>query len=181
MKKVLIIADVSNLYYSNRPNKVDFEKVYHWCQGYGEIYRAIAYGAAMGAGADAFKSFLRHIGFEPKYKEPKIFVDQENPGKEYRKADWDVGMAMDIVRMLDNVDIVILCSADGDLAPCIEWIEFKGKQCIVLASGISFELKQTCYQWQEMGEDFNDETNNPTRDLAMRPGVPSDGPRPIST
>jgi uncharacterized LabA/DUF88 family protein len=170
MKRVLIIVDVSNLYYSVNARfngqRLDYAKLAEEARNYGEIYRAIAYGAAIGDEADKFKGVLRKFGFEPKYKEPKIFAD-------VRKADWDVGMAMDIVKYADSVDVVVLCTGDGDLAPCLEWLENRGKITVVIGCGISFELINVCHYWKEISEEYLD-TYSATRKLDVRSGIPSD-------
>jgi uncharacterized LabA/DUF88 family protein len=170
MKRVLVIVDVSNLYYSIKSRfngqRLDYAKLAEYAQGYGEIYRAIAYGSAIGDQADKFKVMLRKFGFEPKFKEPKVFADTH-------KADWDVGMAMDIVKCIQSVDIVVLCTADGDLAPCLEWVESQGKITAVFGCGISYELKQVCHYWTEIMEDHLD-TYSATRSMDVRAGVTGD-------
>jgi uncharacterized LabA/DUF88 family protein len=156
MKRVLIVADISNLYYcvGRRFNsrKLDYKKLMKEAVGDNELYRAIAYGAEMGNEALHFKAALRNCGFEIKYKSPSSFPGENN--KEIRKADWDVGMAMDVVTMLDNVDIVVYATADGDLAPNLEYVRFKGKQTFVLACGISRDLKTIADNFREITEDM---------------------------
>jgi uncharacterized LabA/DUF88 family protein len=175
-KRVLVIVDVSNLYYSIKSQfdnrRLDFQKLYDWCQQFGDIYRAIAYGAARNDEAAGFKSALKRIGFEPKYKEPKIYPTND-PSKEFRKADWDVGMAIDTVKMLPNVDIVIFCTGDGDLVPCVEWVESQGKLSIVIGCCISRQLKNIADQFQEITEEMLD-SSNPTREVVVRPNSVGD-------
>lgn len=154
--RILIIADVSNLYYCVRKRfgkKLDYSRLLDVARNGHEVVEAFAYGAELDGAAIHFKKALEHIGFTPKYKEAKVF---HKPGtdRQDRKADWDVGMAMDIVRFLDQVDIVILCSADGDLAPCVEYIKEQGKECVILACGISHELKNCATHWIEIDEEM---------------------------
>lgn len=154
-KRVLVLADVSNLYYcvGKRFNggKLNYQKLLRAAIGDNELYRAIAYGAEIEDEAANFKAALRSFGYEPKYKQPRVYPIQ---GREFRKADWDVGIAMDVVKMLDNVDIVVYCSADGDLAPSLEYVQFRGKQTHVLACGISRDLKDVCNKWTEIVEEL---------------------------
>lgn len=170
--RVIVIADVSNLYYSIGSQfngaKLNYSKLYDFCKGYGRIYRAIAYGAAIGSEADAFKAALIGIGFETRYKEPKIY-HQDN-GTQYRKADWDVAMAMDLVRYVDCFDTAILCTADGDLTSCVEWLNFKGKFTTIIGSNISRDLKNTAYQWKEIDYAFI----GAAEQLVLRADLPSD-------
>lgn len=148
-----MIVDVSNLYYTVKKRfgdsaRLNYERFLSRLQGLTDIQRAIAYGSDMNHAASGFKAVLHRLGFETKYKAPKIFGQED--GKETRKADWDVGMAMDVVRNLDRFDLVILLTADGDLAPCVEYIKEQGKKCWVFGCGISRELKTACDQWYEI-------------------------------
>ena len=176
MKRVLVVVDASNLYYSVKARfnggKVNYEALYQEASRFGEVYRAIAYGAAIGNEADKFKTVLRKCGFEPKYKEPKVYPGI-TPDREFRKADWDVGMAMDIVKCADSVDVVVLCTGDGDLAPCLDWLESRGKICVVIGCGISRDLRSSCHEWVEITERHLD-LYSPTRDLDVRPIVSGD-------
>lgn len=120
-----------------------------------ELVKATAYGAEIRYRAVNFRTALGHMGYEVKYKNPKVFK-HEDSDREDRKADWDVGIAIDIIKAVlsDQVDIVVLGSADGDLAPCIEFIVERGIECYVLASGISNELKKVASCCREITEDM---------------------------
>jgi uncharacterized LabA/DUF88 family protein len=79
--------------------------------------------------------------------------------KDIRKADWDVGIAMDVVKLADRLDTVVIGSADGDLAPLVEWVTGKGCQCVVLACNISFELRNTTAQCIEINAGLLENSN----------------------
>lgn len=153
--RALLVMDVSNLYYCVKKQwgngyKFDYEKFMARIGQEVNVVKAIAYGADMDGVASGFKAILNRLGFETKYKEPKIFL---SPGKETRKADWDVGIAMDVARLIDSVDLVIFCTADGDLAPCLEYVRERNKECWVIGSGISYELKNITNYWFEIYRD----------------------------
>lgn len=154
-KKLLIIADISNLYYTVGKylnGKIDYKKFLDFIGQDYELYRMIGYGAELEGQADYFKNALRNLGFELKYKAPKEYHSAENGTQ--RKADWDVGMAMDIVKILDSVDVVALCTSDGDLAPVIEYIHSKGKVAVVYGCRISRDLRAIANQFHELTEDL---------------------------
>lgn len=162
-KRLLVVADVSNLYYcvhKRLGGKLDYEKLYAFCQDPPgitgkpfEIYRAIAYGSDLGQGeSDKFRAMLGYVGFETKYKVPKIYAGPD--GRVNRKSDWDVGIAMDIVSILPSVDIVVLCSADGDMVPCLEYVRACGKRSIVIGSALSSDLRVTADHWFEITPDL---------------------------
>lgn len=139
MKKVLMVVDVSNLYYciKNRfKNRLNYQKLQKEAVRSGEmLFRAIAYGAFRENETDSFQAALRHLDYEVKYKPVKDYA----PG--VSKADWDVGIAMDVVKILEHVDVVVFCTADGDLLPCMEYVQFKGKEVRVFGAGISRDIR----------------------------------------
>jgi uncharacterized LabA/DUF88 family protein len=156
MKRVLFVVDVSNVYYTVRnkfgPEKnLDFSRlIVDNLHPDEEKYRAIAYGSEIAGQAKGFKHMLKQFGFEPKYRETKIFTNSD--GKEHRKGDVDVIIAMDVVRILDQVDVVVFVTADGDLAPCLEYVKSRGKICRVIGCGISQSLRNetdSCFEIEE--------------------------------
>lgn len=61
--------------------------------------------------------------------------------KDIRKANWDVGIAIDVVRMINRLDTIVIGSADGDFAALVEWIKEQGCRCNIIACEISSDLK----------------------------------------
>lgn len=158
--RILVLIDVSNLYYCIHKRfgkRLDYVKLLDLIRLRGHIVRAIAYGAAMGNQADKFISFLNKLGIETKYKEPQVY---QNPGGENRKADWDVGIAMDAVRMMDLYDTIALVSADGDLCELIKFVHERGRKSIVIGAGVNWLLKDTAYECIEITPDLLDDGNH---------------------
>lgn len=154
MKKLGIFADVSNLYYCIQKQyprrKLDYRKYIKFIEDLGEIQQSIAYGAHMADQAQGFKYCLKQIGFQTKYKTPKTYAGEN--GKLKRKADWDVGIAIDIVNMIDRFDMIILGSGDGDMLPVVQWAMAKGVDVVVIAAGISSDLKDHATRCIEIPE-----------------------------
>jgi uncharacterized LabA/DUF88 family protein len=150
----LIVADVSNLYYTIRlkfpGRKLDYQKYLDKFRS--NPYHAIAYGAGMGRQADGFKESLMRVGYTVRYKEPKIL-----PSK--RKADWDVGIAIDVVKLLYRFDRLVLGSADSDMVPLVEYVQQLGKPCVVYACNIAHELIQSANTCIEIEPDVLYETD----------------------
>ncbi len=166
----MMVVDVSNLYYTIRKTfnpkaRLDYGKLIQKFKDSADVRRSIAYGADIQGGATGFRDALTHLGFETRYKEPKVFSGAG--GKQTRKADWDVGMAIDIVRYAPEYDILILGTADGDLAPCVEFIREAKVKVWIIGCGISRDLKDTCDHWQEIEE--CDLLSNPTNGPAPQP------------
>ncbi len=74
-----------------------------------------------------FTSSLRDGGYEIREKRPK----QRGDGS--RKADWDMGIAMEILDAIDSLDIVVLCSGDGDFLPLVKRLQREGKRVEIAA------------------------------------------------
>jgi len=157
MKRILVCADISNLYYcigkKFEGRRLNYETYVKSIRDLGEVQKMIAYGAQLGKEANAFIHCLRKLGFETKYKAPRIF---KNNLHTRRKADWDVGIAMDIVNAVEmkSIDMVILGTADGDLMPCVEWAKARGVDVVVLACGIARELKKSASAFIEIPESY---------------------------
>lgn len=160
MKRVGIFLDLSNLYYcalnKHKGRKINYQNYYDYCETIGEITHAVAYGAQVKTQARGFIYAMEKIGFECKYKTPKKI--HTNKGIVY-KADWDVGMVIDIINIILGVglDIVVLGTADGDMAPFVHWCTARGVKVIVLACGISYELKDATPHYVEAPESLLEE------------------------
>jgi len=152
-KRIGVFVDISNIYYcigkKFDQRKLDYRRYLEFLKDMGDIQHAIAYGAQINNEARGFIHCLRQVGFEPKYKTPKDYHNKDNFK---RKADWDVGIAMDIVRLIDRLDLIILGTADGDLTPVVEWAKEKGVEVVVFACGISRELKNVATKYIEIPE-----------------------------
>ena len=88
----------------------------------------------------AFFEALQDAGLELRIKDLQIY-----PGG-MKKADWDVGMAVDAIRVADLVDTIVLVTGDGDFVPLVEYLKWgMGRQVEVAAFGrsTSMKLKET--------------------------------------
>jgi uncharacterized LabA/DUF88 family protein len=161
-KRIGIYIDVSNLYYSVLSKfgkrKLDYKKFLDYVKDLGDVVVANAYGAQMNAEAKPFISCLRQIGYLPRYKQLKVFTNAGQAPK--YKANWDVGIVVDIIKALPNLDIVILGSADGDFQPLVDLVMGQGKSVIVIACNISRDLRDTCSQAIEIPESLIEDAKN---------------------
>lgn len=148
-QKVAIFIDVQNLYYSAKHlynRKVNFAEIVKTALAGRKLIRAIAYVVSTKTGEEKpFFEALGKIGIETKEKELQEFFGGA------KKADWDVGIAMDMVRISPNVDAVVLVSGDGDYAPVIEYVKSQGKQAEVIAFG-----RTTSSKLRDASDDFID-------------------------
>ena len=120
-QRVGMLVDIQNLYYSARvlyKKKVDFGQILKMAVGERKLIRAIAYGIKTLEGQEEkFFEALQKQGFEVKTKDLQIF-----PGGA-KKGDWDVGIAMDAVKLAESLDVIILVSGDGDYVPMVQYLQ----------------------------------------------------------
>ncbi len=154
-QRVAILIDVQNLYHSakNLYNaRVNFKEVLKSAVAGRQLIRALAYVIKTESGDEKpFLEALGKIGIETKIKDLQIF-----PGG-MKKADWDVGIAMDAVKLGHRVDALVVMSGDGDFIPLIEFLhEVHGLQVEVVAFGrsASQKLKETADDFIDLGSDF---------------------------
>ncbi|HCC23251.1 TPA: hypothetical protein DF272_03665 [Candidatus Falkowbacteria bacterium] len=120
-QRVGVLVDIQNLYYSAKAlykKKVSFGNILTESVGNRKLIRAIAYGIATLEGAEGkFFDALAKSGYEVKTKDLQIFPDGS------KKADWDVGIAVDAIKLAKSLDVIILVSGDGDYVPLIEYLQ----------------------------------------------------------
>lgn len=154
-KKVGIFVDVQNLWYCvsykfGTGKKVDYDKLYEYAKNLGDIWVARAYNIETSSDSESFIHALGVAGFEVVLKKPKIFQN-DSGGKKY-KGDLDMLIAVDIFRMFNTLNIIILVTADGDFKPLVSFAKEKNIKVIVIGSNISYELKTTANEWFEIDE-----------------------------
>lgn len=121
-QRIGIFIDVQNLYHSAKnlyKARVNFKELVRYLSGGRKLIRAIAYVVKTEAteGESAFFDALKQADIELRMKDIQIF-----PGG-MKKADWDVGMAVDAIRMANFLDVVVLVTGDGDFIPLVEYLE----------------------------------------------------------
>lgn len=124
-RRVGVFIDIQNMYYSARNlygQKVNFTNIVKAATGDQQLIRAIAYGVSTKGGDEtAFFEALHNSGIEVMTKD---LLEYESGQK---KGDWDVGITIDIVRMCDMLDVVVLVSGDGDYVPVGEYVKGRGR------------------------------------------------------
>jgi uncharacterized LabA/DUF88 family protein len=120
LEKVSIFVDVQNIYYTCRQayqSNFDYNKFWANVTRGRVLVGAFAYATDRGdAKQQQFQNILRAIGFTVLLK-PML---QRKDGT--TKADWDVGIALDVYEAAAHCDTVVLASGDGDFAILLERI-----------------------------------------------------------
>lgn len=157
-QRVGIFIDTQNLYHSAKnlyKAKVNFANVVKEALSNRILIRAVAYVASTESGEEqAFFEALNKINIETKTKDLQIFSGGA------KKADWDVGIAVDAIKMASKLDVVILSTGDGDFVPLVEYLKMLGCQVEVIAFGRSSSSKL-----RESVDDFIDLCNEPRKYL----------------
>ena len=123
-QRVAIFIDTQNLYHSARhmyERKVNFPEIVKQAVGKRDLIRAFAYAITTEAGDEAaFLEALENNGIEVCSKDLQIFTGGA------KKGDWDVGLAVDAIKMSAKVDVVVIVSGDGDFIPLVEYLQYNG-------------------------------------------------------
>jgi len=119
--RVSIFVDVQNIYYTCRQvyqANFDYNKFWARVTKNREVVSAFAYATDRGdAKQEQFQNILRAIGFTVLLK-PML---KRSDGS--TKADWDVGIALDVYEAAPNCDTIVLASGDGDFTILLERIK----------------------------------------------------------
>ena len=152
-QRVGVFIDVQNLYHSAKHlygARVNFKEVLKAALDGRKLIRAVAYVVRTDTEEErAFFEALTRIGIEMRVKDLQVF-----PGG-VKKGDWDVGMAVDAVRMADLLDAIVLVTGDGDFVPLVEYLKFnRGIQVegMAFARSASGRLREAADDFFDLGE-----------------------------
>ncbi len=177
-QRVGVFIDTQNIYHSARnlyQARANFENILKETVGDRALIRALAYVITTESGEEKnFFDALEKLGIEIKTKDLQIFFGGA------KKADWDVGLAVDAISLAPKLDVVILVSGDGDFIPLVQFLRLNmGIRVEVVSFG-----KSTSGKLREEADDFVDLCENPDKYL-IRPRasvshrkVPSQKPVP---
>ena len=132
-QRVGVFVDVQNMYYSGKQRynaKVNFREILRTAVGSRQLIRAFAYVIKADIKEESsFFEALKKIGYEVRAKELQVFYGGA------KKGDWDIGIAMDMIRMAQKIDTAVLVSGDGDFRALLEYLRSMGCRTEVIAFG----------------------------------------------
>lgn len=130
-QRVGVFVDVQNMYYSAKNlynKKVNFGKILEIALADRSLIRAIAYVIKADVEQESnFFEALSKQGYQVKAKDLQIFFGGA------KKGDWDVGIAMDVMRTASKLDVIVLVSGDGDFKDLLEHVKSLGCRAEVIA------------------------------------------------
>jgi len=152
-QRIGVFVDVQNMYYSAKHlynSKVNFRTILREAISGRKLIRAIAYVIKADVkDENTFYDALEEMGFEVKSKDLQVFYGGA------KKGDWDVGIAMDVMRLAPKLDTIVLISGDGDFSDLLEHAKSLGCRTEVLAFG-----KTTSHRLKEVTDLFTDFDKN---------------------
>ena len=145
-ERVGVFVDVANLLYSARTLRiaVDFGKLLDFLRGNRRLIRAHAYCPTSPQPGDEqmFLQAVKGLGYRITTKNYKTFSSGA------KKADLDLDLCMDVVRLVDGkaVDCIVLLSGDSDFMPMLDYCSDHGVRVEVAAfdEAMSATLRQSC-------------------------------------
>ena len=153
-QRVAILIDTQNLYHSAKnlyKSKVNFGAVVKAALGERKLVRALSYVVNTESGEEApFFEALEKLGIEIKTKDLQIFFGGA------KKADWDVGMAIDAIKLSHKVDAIVIATGDGDFIPLVEYVKAQGCQVEAISFG-----RSSSGRLREAVDDFIDMDESP--------------------
>ncbi|TMD44839.1 MAG: NYN domain-containing protein [Chloroflexi bacterium] len=145
-ERVGVFVDVANLLYSARTLRmtIDFGKLLDFLRGNRRLVRAHAYCPTSPQPGDdqMFLQAVKGLGYRITTKNYKTFASGA------KKADMDLDLCMDVVRLVDGkaVDCIVLVSGDSDFMPMLDYCSDHGVRVEVAAfdESMSATLRQSC-------------------------------------
>ncbi len=163
-QRVGVFVDVQNLYYSAKSlynSKVNFKEILKQAVVDRKLIRAFAYVIKADVKDESnFFEALENIGYEVRAKDLQIFYGG------HKKGDWDVGIAMDIVKLAPKLDTIVIVSGDGDYVPLVQHAQSVGCRVEAIAFG-----KSSSSMLREAADDFIDLEKQPKRFLIRKTPV----------
>ncbi len=158
-QRVGVFIDTQNLYHTAKNlyhARVNFGNVLKDSVAGRRLIRARAYMVTTESGEEtAFLEALTKIGIEPRTKDLQVFYGGA------KKADWDVGLAVDAITASPKLDTIILFTGDGDFVPLVEYLRVHaGCQVEIVSFG-----RSTSGRLKEVTDHFLDLDLDPRRYL----------------
>ena len=157
-QRVGIFVDASNMYFATQnlyKANLNYKNVLQIAVAGRQLVRAFAYVIETESNKERdFFSALTDLGYETRIKPLQIFQGGA------KKGDWDVGLTIDVVRLLPLLDTVVLVSGDGDYIDLIDYLRGHGRRTEVMAF-----KKNTSGRLIEEVDEFIDMSEDPKRYL----------------
>ncbi len=151
-QRVAVLIDVQNLYHSAKnlyKSHVNFREILKSAVDQRSLIRAFGYVVRTKTGEEKpFFEALTKLGIETRVRDLQEFYGG------LKKADWDVGITVDAIRIAPSVDTIVLASGDGDFVQLVDYLKNQGKRVEVIAFGrsASSRLREVTDEFIDLGK-----------------------------
>ena len=158
-QNIAVFVDVQNMYHSAKKafgSNLSYAHMLRACVRNRRLTRAFAYVIERdGLDQIGFTDHLRYCGFEVRKRE----VIERGDGS--RKAEWELGMVMEMLRIADKVDVIVVVSGNGVFADVAPLIQAKGVkfECCSFKESMSDHLISAVDQYHILTEEHLYENN----------------------
>ncbi|MFC1614929.1 NYN domain-containing protein, partial [Gemmatimonadota bacterium] len=151
--RVGVFVDVQNMFYAAKKldgARLNYEVMLDTILAGRRLIKAVAYIVEARIDQSGFISVLEKKGYQVRRKGLKSFGDGT------AKGDWDMGMAIDMIEIAGQLDVVVLVSGDGDFVSLVSLIKKTGPRVELYAFGhnLSTELREVSDQFYEISSDL---------------------------
>lgn len=155
-KRLGIFVDGQNVYYSARLHygkRLDYKKLLLTLTRDRHLVKAVCYIVEQpSVDQENFINMLRYSGYAIRSRNLIRRADGS------LKANWDVGMATDIINLIEknNLDIVVLVTCDGDFTDLLKLLKPKGIRVEVAGFpyNTAMELKEIADEFYQIEEEL---------------------------
>ncbi|MFN8510223.1 MAG: NYN domain-containing protein [Deinococcaceae bacterium] len=135
--RVGLFVDTQNLYHSSRDHydrPVNFETILKHATKDRHLMRAVAYVVEKEGDTSAWPFIYKLSTLGYRVRRMNLQINHVNDqGKPIWEGNWDMGMVADMTRLIDQLDILVLGSGDGDFVDMLEVFMERGVRTEVLA------------------------------------------------
>ena len=148
--RVAVFVDGANYFYMQKSLgwRIDALKLLEYCAGFGEIadaYYYIGIDAPPEAQQQAYLHALTNMGYALVTKHIKTIYDSDSR-ESRQKANLDIEIVLDMFNTIDNYDMAVLISGDGDFERALQLLKARGKKFKVISTSgmVAREIRNIC-------------------------------------
>jgi uncharacterized LabA/DUF88 family protein len=136
-QRVGLFVDTQNLYYAARDGHgrhVDYDRLLRHAARGRRLALASAYVVERDGerAAFGFVTKLSALGYRVHRRTVRVHRADDG-GRPTMEGDWDMGIAADLVRAWEHLDVLVLASGDGDFTPMLRVAQERGLRVEVAA------------------------------------------------
>ncbi|OQY28040.1 MAG: hypothetical protein B6244_08675 [Candidatus Cloacimonetes bacterium 4572_55] len=150
--RVGVFVDAQNMFYAakNQYNaRLDYAKLLEAGVNFRRLIKAVVYLVQTPeVDQSSFVAMLQHKNYEVRTKDLRLRLDGS------AKGDWDMGMAIDVISLCDQLDVVVIVSGDGDFVSLVNLIKSRGPRVEVYGfpHNTSVDLKEAADEFYPIAE-----------------------------